>query len=361
MAKQRRIPNLDEYIKERKWKLRASGRNLETTRTKVLFKSLTPKFSAKVIGGHKQIIDWLPVLGVFNTKEKGKKINGELKVKDKVYKFDIEYTDKENYTFTVPNVTDPQLIPLLKRVVYKSAYCINCEGCEVECPTGALSVYPSVNINKDKCVHCHKCLMFHDNGCIVANSLITNMEDKGKIGSISKYGTFGIHEEWVEEFLSDPESFWTCNSLGNKQVDSFKAWLKDAEFIDSKCKLTELGTFCSENYIDQSDLIWEIIWVNLVHNNALIDWYVNGIKVNQTFVKPLLDELAMEAFGASFSRSSVVYSMGALLQVFKYSPIGEDMGQGVVQGKNNYLRMAHDSVSDVQLHILYTSILKLME
>lgn len=53
--------------------------------------------------------------------------------------------------------------------------------------------------------------------------------------------------------------------------------------------------------------------------------------------------------------------MGALLQVFKYSPIGEDMGQGVVQGKNNYLRMAHDSVSDVQLHILYTSILKLME
>ena len=349
MAKQRRIPNLDEYIKERKWKLRASGRNLETTRTKVMFKSLTPKFSAKVIGGHKQIIDWLPVIGVFNTKEKGKRINGELKIKDKVYKFDIEYTDKENYTFTVPNVTDPQLIPLLKRVVYKSAYCINCEGCEVECPTGALSVYPTVNINKDKCVHCHKCLMFHDNGCIVANSLITNMEDKGKIGSISKYGTFGIHEEWVEEFLSDPESFWTCNSLGNKQVDSFKAWLKDAEFIDSKCKLTELGTFCSENYIDQSDLIWEIIWVNLVHNNALIDWYVNEIKVNQTFAKPLLDELAMEAFGASFSRSSVVYSMGALLQVFKYSPIGEDMGQGVVQGKNNYLRMAHDSVSDVAI------------
>ena len=64
--------------------MRASGRNLETTRTKVMFKSLTPKFSAKVIGGHKQIIDWLPVIGVFNTKEKGKRINGELKIKDKV-------------------------------------------------------------------------------------------------------------------------------------------------------------------------------------------------------------------------------------------------------------------------------------
>lgn len=191
--------------------------------------------------------------------------------------------------------------------------------------------------------------MFHDNGCIVANSLMTNMEDKGKIGSISKYGTFGVHEDWVEDFLSVPDTFWTCNSLGNKQVDSFKAWLKDAELLDSKCKLTELGTFCSDNYTDYSNLIWEIIWVNLVHNNTLVNWFVNVINVNRTFAKPLLDELAMEAFGTSFSRSSVVYSMGALLQVFKYSPIGEVMKQGIAQGKNNYLRMSYDDVSNVAI------------
>jgi phosphoadenosine phosphosulfate reductase len=349
MAKQRKIPNLDEYIKDRKWKLRASGRTLENRNTKVMFKSLAPKFSAHVINGHYQIMDWLPVLGTFNIVKEKAKVKGELKIKDKIYKFNIDYTDNNDYTFNVPNVTDSQLIPLLKRVVYKSAYCINCEGCEVECPTGALSVYPRLNVDRDKCVHCHKCLTFHDNGCIVANSLISNMEDKGKLGSISKYGTFGIHEEWVEEFLDDPEAFWTSNTLGNKQVDSFKAWLKDSEIIDSKCKLTDFGEFCSEVYIDQSDLIWELIWVNLVHNNALIDWFVNAIKVNQTFAKPLLDELSIEYFGSSFSRSSVVYAMGALLQVFKYSPIGEDMEQGVPQGKNNYQRLTYDNISDIAI------------
>ena len=180
-------------------------------------------------------------------------------------------------------------------------------------------------------------------------ALNTIVEDKGKVGSISKYGTFGIHKEWIEEFLGDPEAFWTCNSLGNKQVDSFKAWLKDAEFIDSKCKLTEFGEFCAENYIDQSDLIWEIIWINLVHNNALIDWFVNAIKVNQTYAKALLDELAIESFGSTFSRSSVVYSMGALLQVFKYSPVGEEIHQGVLQNKNNYRRLSFDNVSDIAI------------
>jgi hypothetical protein len=61
------------------------------------------------------------------------------------------------------------------------------------------------------------------------------MENKTKVGNISKYGTFGIREEWVTEFFADPQvSYWITgnNSLGNKQIPSFKAWLKDAEIID---------------------------------------------------------------------------------------------------------------------------------
>lgn len=348
-AKQRRIPNLEEYIKERKWKLRASGRNLENSKTRVLFKSLSPVFSAKVAESHYRIVDWLPVLGDFSTIEQDGRINGELKFKDKVYAFNIDYSDKNSYTFTVSNISDSLIIPLLKRVVYKSAYCINCEGCEVECPTGALSVYPQLKVDKEKCIHCHKCLNFHDNGCIVANSLVISMENNGNIGSISRYGTFGIHGEWLEDFLCNPEDYWTSKILGNKQYDSFKAWLKDAEVIDAKCKLTAFGDFCLENYTDQSFLIWEIIWVNLVYNNALVEWFANTIKPNQTFAKSLLDELALDYFGTKFTRSSVVYAMGALLQVFKYAPFGEDMKQGQSQGKSGYLRMAYDEVSDAAI------------
>ena len=348
-AKQRRIPNLEEYIKERKWKLRASGRNLENSKTRVLFKSLSPVFSAKVVESHYSIVDWLPVLGEFSTIKQDGKINGELRFKDKVYAFNIDYSDKNSYTFTVSNISDSLIIPLLKRVVYKSAYCINCEGCEVECPIGALSVYPQLKVDKEKCIHCHKCLNFHDNGCIVANSLVISMENNGNIGSISRYGTFGIHGEWLEDFLCNPEDYWTSKILGNKQYDSFKAWLKDAEVIDAKCNLTAFGDFCVENYTDQSFLIWEIIWVNLVYNNALVEWFANTIKPNQTFAKSLLDELALDYFGTKFTHSSVVYAMGALLQVFKYAPFGEDMKQGQSQGKNGYLRMAYDEVSDTAI------------
>lgn len=348
-AKQRKIPNLEEYIKERKWKLRASGRNLENSRTRVLFKTLSPVFSARVVDAHYRVVDWLSVIGEFSSTEQNGIVRGELKVKDKVYAFNIDYSDKNDYTFTVSNISDSLIVPLLKRIVYKSAYCINCEGCEVECPTGALSVYPQLKVDKEKCIHCHKCLNFHDNGCIVANSLVTSMENNGNIGSISRYGTFGIHGEWLEDFLCNPEDYWTSKVLGNKQYDSFKAWLKDAEVIDAKCKLTAFGDFCVKNYTDQSFLVWEIIWVNLVHNNALVDWFANTIKPNQTFAKPLLDELALDYFGTKFTRSSVVYAMGALLQVFKYSPFGEDMKQGQSQGKNGYTRLAYNEVSDAAI------------
>ena len=70
------------------------------------------------------------------------------------------------------------LVKAIKRVLYKTAYCINCEVCEVECPTGALSVYPEINIDKSKCIHCHNCLNFHEHGCIVADSLVKSMDNK---------------------------------------------------------------------------------------------------------------------------------------------------------------------------------------
>lgn len=60
---------------------------------------------------------------------------------------------------------------------------------------------------------------------------------------ISKYGTFGIHQEWVDQYLTDSESFWNDNILGVKQVPSFKAWLKDAEIVDEKINLTPLESY----------------------------------------------------------------------------------------------------------------------
>ena len=204
IAKKRHIPNLDEYIKEHKWKLRASG-NMVGSKTKVLFPKQFPTFEAQVTNARNSIETWLPVLCDYTLKRDGDRITGELRYNKNVYSYEISNHSADSYTFILNDVNDAALVSMLKRVIYKSAYCINCEGCEVECPTGALTVYPQVQINRKKCIHCHKCLAFHDNGCIVANSLIMNTETNIKGGGISRIGTFGIHEEWLQEFLIDSD------------------------------------------------------------------------------------------------------------------------------------------------------------
>lgn len=348
-AKNRKIPNLDEYIKDRKWKLRASG-NLVDQRSSVEFPKSVPNFVAVVKDAKTSIDIWLTTVSDFVINYENNKVYGELKFNKNVYEFDIQYKDSNNYTFTVYNATDASLLKVLKRALYKTTYCISCEVCEVECPTGALSVWPELKIDKKNCIHCHKCLDFHDHGCIVADSLVTTMDNKTNIGNISKYGTFGIHEEWLNEFILNPGvDFWLPgnNSLGNKMIPSFKAWLKDAEIIDGKNVLTEFGEFCVENLINDSELVWSLIWINLSYNSELVKWFVNNIRIGQAFDKAYMIDMANDYFSSSFSKSTIDYAFQALMQVFKYSPIGEYLKQGYEFDKKQLVRNEYEDLSEM--------------
>ena len=53
---------------------------------------------------------------------------------------------------------DIVFVSLLKRVLNKTAYCVHCEVCEVECPSGALSVVPCVSVDASKCIGCGACV-----------------------------------------------------------------------------------------------------------------------------------------------------------------------------------------------------------
>lgn len=348
-AKERRIPNLDDYIKDRKWRLRASG-NFVSEKSSVDFVKSTPHLIAIVSNAKTDIQNWLITICDYTFCRNGNIAQGEFNFKNKVYEFKIEYKDNNNYKFTLFNAFDIMLVKALKRALYKATYCISCEVCEVECPTGALSVYPKIQIDKDKCTHCHSCLDFHEHGCIVADSLVKSMENKTKVGNISKYGTFGIREEWITEFFADPQvSYWIAgnNSLGNKQIPSFKSWLKDAEIIDSKNVLTEFGEFCVENMVNDSDLIWSLIWINLSYNSTLVGWFVNNIRKEQPFDRTKLSELAYEYFSTSFSKNTIDYAFQALMQIFNYSPIGDVLMQGTQYNKNNLVREEYTEISEI--------------
>lgn len=134
--------------------------------------------------------------------------------KNSTYPFDIHVIGNIQ-RLNVYGTPSPDLTFLLRRLIYKTAYCINCEVCEVDCPTGALSILPNVSINKSKCIHCHKCFNTHDRGCIAADCtrMITDTERKLNT-KVQGYKTFGLRDEWIEEYFRNTEEFWNDNSLG---------------------------------------------------------------------------------------------------------------------------------------------------
>lgn len=345
-AKQRKIPNLDYFIKERKWGLRASGNYMKTD-SSVKFKQVNHEFVATITNAKSELETWIKTIGKTTLTKHENNQSGEFLYEGNVYQFSISKTDKNTTVFTLHNANDIILLKHIKRILQKATYCIQCEVCEIECPTGALTVYPTLEIKEELCIHCHKCLDFHSNGCIVADSLSTSMEAKNITGSISKYGTFGIHESWVDEYFADPEGFWENNALGNKQVDSFKAWLKDSEIIDSKSVITPLGQLLSERYMDNHDAVWEIIWTNLCYNSILANWFIRTISAGRGFDSKTLSELALDEFAGNFSENTIKYAIQGFLQVFNYSPIGEIMHQGDVTGNKILMRGEHSDISEI--------------
>lgn len=164
---------------------------------------------------------------------------------------------------------------------------------------------------------------------------------------ISKYGTFGIHQDWVDQYLADPETFWNDKILGVKQVPSFKAWLKDAEIVDDKVKLTPFGELCVEVNKENSTLLWELIHINLAYNSPLVKWYLSAVNINSETGRKELDKLAVEYFQQTFKNTTITYAVQALVQTFKYSPIGEEHLQFVCQDAKGmvFKRLSYNDLS----------------
>jgi phosphoadenosine phosphosulfate reductase len=343
------VKDIDEYIKERKWKFRASG-NILGKQSNFTVEKHPTDFVAKLTGARLSPEVWLTAISdyvIISDDSKVKK--GELRYDKSVYEFTIE-SGKNNVTlFTLHNAKNPELQSLLRRVLSKSTYCISCEACEVECPTGALRVLPQVSIDKSKCIHCHKCLNFHDKGCVVATSVATTVDSimKAKTG-IDRYNTFGLKEEWVDIFFSDPEEYFKDNNsgLGVKQVPAVANWLKEAEILDDKRNLTELGALLAETYRDNPDIVWEIIWINLVKNSFICKWFVSRIKPCTSYNKKSLTELFIDEFQSTYGKRTVENAIAALLATFANSPIGERFGLYVDVEKGTATRGECEDIAD---------------
>ena len=347
-SKDNKIGSINDFIKERRWKIKAIG-NTELAKTSVSITDSSNSFCAIIKNPVKSIFDWLPALAEYTAETLGNSAKGSIKYQEKVYDYSLEYNESTNTYKYIVDHPSSQLGYLLRRVIYKSAYCINCEVCEVDCPTGALSILPDVKIDKSKCIHCHRCLTSHELGCISADCvrMIVNMNNNENT-KIQAYKTFGFREEWLQEYLVDPEYFWQSNSLGTAQVDGFKAWLKDAEINDAKNKLTRFGELLQQIYVDDVNLTWELILTNLSYNSFIVNWFVNNVKIGQEFDRKILEGLLNEQ-GYSSKGKTVANAVAALVQTFEYSPLGEMFNMSVSSENKKSVRQSYQEITNAGL------------
>jgi hypothetical protein len=110
----------------------------------------------------------------------------------------------------------------------------------------------------------------------------------------ARYNNFGLRESWIAALIERDDKFFhfdDTHPLGNKMVDSAKKWFPQALLVSETKKPTKLvrlfekhGTSCA--------IAWEFIWIALVNNSPLVNWYCLSTKIDeQNEVQSLLDLL----------------------------------------------------------------------
>lgn len=342
------IKDIDDYVKEGKWKLRAGGRDMVFPSSLRVVES-KPNLLLEVKNPQKDILMWLNAVGKYHTTiDIDGNILGELSFENKIFNFTIKVKEDVYKICFINTQMYPKLQGFIKRAFYKAAYCVDCETCEVECPTGALQILPVVNLDRNKCVSCHKCLTFHDYGCIAAASLsITGKKSNDNNMKLISYNNFGLNGDWMEFFFYNYKDYFIENSHGlnmKEQLPNFVKWLVQAGILnDSKSKqITKLGELLAMNYPDLPDMVWQIIWINLSYNSPIAAWFKENVKWSEIISQKEIEERVLSDYSDN-SKTTVHNVVYALFRTFKESPIGE-AGQLVQKDKAMFEHTSYISI-----------------
>ena len=320
--------------------------------------STSPDFKALLISPKEDIYQWIKTLGQSSITIDGNKINILIKYQDIAYTVKLKIDPIANSILVeVPNIgNNIFFLSHLRRVLNKTTYCVNCELCEVECPTGALKVTPFVKIDETKCIHCKKCLDFKDNGCITANSVkktqgLKMESQKNTKTTINRYNNFGFRHKWLSYYMGHVNTFFDNNEHGlnvANQLPPFTNWLRDAGVVTPAGKdVTEMGKLLSEKFIEIPHTIWEIIWINLNQNSEICAWYSANAEYERQYTKEELEKILEETL-PQYSSSVRKNAFGALQNTFVTSPLGVELKVGIVSKINNkpvFIRKAHNDLS----------------
>ncbi len=353
-AKKLHIQDIKEYIEDGAWKRRNENNN--DTASSINFSENKNELNINLKNSNEDIFEWLKVLG--NYKVDKDKNNIGINIDKKILNLDFKQ-NKDSETITT-NKNDIIHISHLKKVAYKTSYCVHCGSCEAECPTGALNVFPKVQVDVDLCIHCSKCLDFHDKGCVMANVSVskTNQGNNNTLKGFGKYQNFAMQSDWLYDFLSSTNWFEE-NGLGSKQVPAMISWMKEANILDNKKSTTSFGEILKT--IDNK-VIYQLILINLYQNSNIIKWYLNnfGWSTNKYSKKDLFS--IIEQNFDNFPKRSVEIGLTSLFKLFDTTPLGNELKIGFPKKKGRVIeyiqKIGSNNISNTA--ILY-SLYKLKE
>lgn len=321
------LKELDKFLDSGGWKGRMGGRNLLNGGNRVV-EQLSDEYLILNINEQKSNWkEWIKAIGEvvqisdakYSIEHRGHSYI--FKVSDRSGKLNVKIQNRFNNRDAI------RFRYLFKNVFYKTAYCVNCRNCQIECPTGALSMTEEgVHIDKE-CIHCEACLDL-DKGCLVANSLSVTTGGKNmNLKGINRYNHFGFRKIWLNYFLESKDDFWQSGKLGKYQFDGFRVWLKEAE-LTSNNMINDLSNKIS--FLRIEDIrVWAIIIINLSYNSPIINWYVKTIDFGVSYHPDNIVDLLGDGLSISTRKNAVT----SLKETFNHSPIGEELGFGLCEMK----------------------------
>lgn len=334
--------DINRFIAQGQWKKRAGGKGI-INESNINFSESNNHIKGVISKPKEDFLEWIKVLGniLYNEIEPDY-FSGELKINDSICSFKlIRNLDKE--TIEISNINgNPTLKSKLRRILYKTTYCVHCGVCKAECSTGALETLPQLHINSHICIKCGNCIYLTERGCLVSKSIYESVSGSSnmnkKTGGIDKYSTFGIREEWINEFFNFGNKWFEDNSLGPKQIKAMIRWLIDAELIEPKTKeFTDLGNYLKKIYKNQPIVAWSIIWNNIYYNSPVINWYCDKVEWNSIITKNELKEKISVVY-PDHSKGTLSNPIDAMVNTFDRSPIGSKLGLGILEKKGRVVK-----------------------
>lgn len=343
-----------KYISSGKWKTRGGEKYLNESDCSIeMLKSKNPTM-IKINKPRSDLLAWVKVFKHHISKDKeGSYILNITEGKD-IGEYNVKVSNNSliiAFAETNPAYIDSDFI----KIIMKTAYCVGCHACYVECPNKAISFTPKIHIDKKACTHCLTCIKAIPKGCLVASSRSITIGEKNMSEiklNIDRYSTFGLRDSWLQSFLYNNES-WE-SGLGTKQVQALKKWFYESELITKDKKISDLAAVIKDLSLED---IWGIVWTNLCHNSAIVEWY-HQQRFKNWNRQDLFDKLKREH--ESYSEGTLNNPFSALINTLDCSTIlGERLGQGVLEKKGRTaVSINRTGVSQISPNVLLYSLFK---